>query len=390
MAGYKGHDGAEISYTYGPTGLMVAKETRSAKEKQTATYLYDEARKYAQVLAERSDKGSTSYTYGRERIAAYEDGEGTCLKYLYDVRGNVSGMIRQENTSEEGEIQAGSGEEDILPELPEKSSYRYTPFGEQVFADGEQAQEGFLYNAEAYDAVSGSYYLRARFYEPAAMRFHQPDIVRGDVKEPQSLNRYVYVQNNPVMYEDPSGESILPALIGAGLAVGGVYAGYKYVSNRNKQQGGSSGASGTGTRSSKSTTNYTGTAKQNKNQNGSKGSSSYQSSSKQLPPKNNGYKTNTGVKSLTGSQQKSGKVPASKAPQKTGTVQKSSGTETSAKACSASKNLGLKKDAVLAPNKTVKTGMVAEVAIGTAPEWGPAAVEFFEAIVWGCCGQAFL
>jgi RHS repeat-associated protein len=86
-----------------------------------------------------------------------------------------------------------------------KSSYRYTPFGEQVCTDGEKAQEEFLYNAEAYDAVSGSYYMRVRFYEPAAMRFYQPDIVRGDVKKPQSLNRYVYVQNNPVMYEDTSG-----------------------------------------------------------------------------------------------------------------------------------------------------------------------------------------
>ena len=97
----------------------------------------------------------------------------------------------------------------------EKRSYRYTPFGEQVFAKGENAGEGFLYNAEAYDAVSGSYYMRARFYEPVAMRFNQPDTVRWDVREPQSLNRYAYVHNNPVMYEDPSGE--IPVLVGAGL-----------------------------------------------------------------------------------------------------------------------------------------------------------------------------
>ncbi len=112
-----------------------------------------------------------------------------------------------------------------------------------------------MYNAEAYDAVSGSYYLRARFYEPATMRFNQPDIVCGDVREPQSLNRYAYVQNNPVMYEDPSGEILVLVGIGIGLAVGGAYAGYKYVNNRNKQQG----ASAT---TAKTTKGYTQKAKQ--------------------------------------------------------------------------------------------------------------------------------
>ncbi|RKJ47583.1 RHS repeat-associated core domain-containing protein [bacterium 1XD42-54] len=123
-----------------------------------------------------------------------------------------------------------------------KSSYRYTPFGEQVCTDGEKAQEEFLYNAEAYDAVSGSYYMRVRFYEPAAMRFYQPDIVRGDVKKPQSLNRYVYVQNNPVMYEDTSGESVLPAFVGAGAIV---LIGSNYVMNRGKNTTGNKTASKT-------------------------------------------------------------------------------------------------------------------------------------------------
>ena len=121
------------------------------------------------------------------------------------MRGSVAGTIRQENIPEGVKTQAESGGHAVLAGYLGKSSYRYTPFGEQVCAKGENAEEGFLYNAEAYDAVSGSYYLRARFYEPAAMRFNQPDTVRGDAREPQSLNRYAYVQNNPVMYEDTSG-----------------------------------------------------------------------------------------------------------------------------------------------------------------------------------------
>ena len=63
LAGYTGHDGAEVSYTYGPTGLLVKKETHSSGENRAVTYLYDEAREYAQVLTEGSDKGTASYTY---------------------------------------------------------------------------------------------------------------------------------------------------------------------------------------------------------------------------------------------------------------------------------------------------------------------------------------
>ena len=264
------------------------------------------------MLTEKSDKGTSSYTYGRERIATYQ--EGTRLKYLYDVRGSVAGTIRQENIPEGAKTQAESGVHAVLADYLEKSSYGYTPFGEQVFVKGENEEEGFLYNAEAYDAVSGSYYLRARFYEPAAMRFNQPDTLRGDVRDPQSLNRYVYVQNNPVMYEDPSGEILVLVGIGIGLAVGGAYAGYKYQNNRNRQQG-VSGAR-TGAKTPKSTVGYTGTAKQNKNQ----GSSSYQRTG-QTQPKNYGYTTNTGSRSLSGSQQKNGSVPAAaRSNQRTGTV----------------------------------------------------------------------
>ena len=164
--------------------LKIAGKERDAQRRENSwlTYLYDEARKYAQVLTEESNKGTASYTYGRERIAAYQ--ERTLLKYLDDVRGSVAGTIRQENISEEAEMQAESGGQHVLAGYWGKSSYRYTPFGELVCTDGEKVGEGFLYNAEVYDAVSGSYYLRARFYKPTAMRFNQPDVVRGDIREP--------------------------------------------------------------------------------------------------------------------------------------------------------------------------------------------------------------
>ena len=69
------------------------------------------------------------------------------------MRGSVAGTIRQENIPEGAKTQAESGVHAVLADYLEKSSYGYTPFGEQVFVKGENEEEGFLYNAEAYDAV---------------------------------------------------------------------------------------------------------------------------------------------------------------------------------------------------------------------------------------------
>ncbi len=46
---------------------------------------------------------------------------------------------------------------------------------------------------------------QARMYDPEGMHFISPDTVIPDPANPQSLNRYSYVYNNPMNYTDPSG-----------------------------------------------------------------------------------------------------------------------------------------------------------------------------------------
>jgi hypothetical protein len=48
-------------------------------------------------------------------------------------------------------------------------------------------------------------YYNARYYDSAIGRFTQPDTIIPDQFNPQSLNRYSYVRNNPVRYTDPMG-----------------------------------------------------------------------------------------------------------------------------------------------------------------------------------------
>jgi RHS repeat-associated protein len=58
----------------------------------------------------------------------------------------------------------------------------------------------FGFAGEMMDAVTGQYYLRARFYNPVIARFLSEDTYYGD-----GLNLYAYCHNNPVGYVDPSG-----------------------------------------------------------------------------------------------------------------------------------------------------------------------------------------
>ncbi len=55
---------------------------------------------------------------------------------------------------------------------------------------------------------TGLLYYGARYYDPTLMRFTQPDTLVPDPANPQSLNRYAYVLNNPLRYTDPTGHIV--------------------------------------------------------------------------------------------------------------------------------------------------------------------------------------
>ncbi|WP_155986896.1 RHS repeat-associated core domain-containing protein, partial [Paenibacillus durus] len=60
-----------------------------------------------------------------------------------------------------------------------------------------------------YDFTSSNTYARARYYKPEFGRFVSEDTYRGDIWNPQSLNLYNYVNNNPLRYVDPTGHQAL-------------------------------------------------------------------------------------------------------------------------------------------------------------------------------------
>lgn len=74
----------------------------------------------------------------------------------------------------------------------------------------------FLYNGR--DGVmreaNGLYHMRARYYHPEVRRFVNRDILRDSVDAPKTLNRYAYVEGNPIKSVDPRGESAIAVLGG--------------------------------------------------------------------------------------------------------------------------------------------------------------------------------
>ncbi len=95
--------------------------------------------------------------------------------------------------------------------------YRYDAYGNRtiVFDDTSgilSTYNPYTYKGYRYDQEIGLYYLNSRYYDPVIGRFLNPDGLLGQTGNILSTNMYAYCENNPVMYLDPSGESIIFAI----------------------------------------------------------------------------------------------------------------------------------------------------------------------------------
>ncbi|MCP3942526.1 MAG: hypothetical protein GY710_13710 [Desulfobacteraceae bacterium] len=128
--------------------------------------------------------GSTLYIFaGTLRVAQLTD---TGLKYFHkDHLGSTNALSGEDGTV----IDFG----EYLPYGLDQSPNDLLNFSSYKFTDQEQDEGTGLYN---YDA---------RLYDPAIGQFIMADSMVPDMYNPQSLNRYAYCLNNPLIYVDPSG-----------------------------------------------------------------------------------------------------------------------------------------------------------------------------------------
>ena len=77
------------------------------------------------------------------------------------------------------------------------------PFGEKWYETGTTTKQKFT--TYELDSETGNDYTTGRMYASALGRFLSPDVAPASLADPQSWNRYSYVENDPVNNTDPSG-----------------------------------------------------------------------------------------------------------------------------------------------------------------------------------------
>ncbi|MGD9972819.1 MAG: DUF1566 domain-containing protein [Desulfatirhabdiaceae bacterium] len=165
---------------------------------QTVHHILDVSRKLPNVIAETTENGEITayYVYGLGLTAKVMP-DGAAFYYHFDARGSTVALTdANQNVT---------------------AACVYGPFGEKLNQTGDIANPfTFMGRYGVMDDGDGMYYARARYYWPEIGRFVNKDRLTGDVMQTQSLHRYVYGINNPVMLVDPNGE-VWHCLIGAGI-----------------------------------------------------------------------------------------------------------------------------------------------------------------------------
>jgi RHS repeat-associated protein len=175
------------NYTFAYNGL--GDRLQQAVNGVPTNYSLDINRVLTQVLAEETN----TYLYGNGRIG--EEQAGGWQMHLGDALGSVRQL---------------SG-----PDVTLTFAQSYTPFG-QILASAGSGQSVFQYTGEARDGT-GLTFLRARYLDTGAGRFINRDTWGGDYKKPLSLNRWNYVEANPIIHTDPSGHICLDPWAPAGF-----------------------------------------------------------------------------------------------------------------------------------------------------------------------------
>ncbi len=160
--------GATEQYQYHPAGWRVWKATSAG----AIHYLYGPG---GQLLSEGT---STHYVYFGGRLLYTMSGSSRTVVY-HDRLGST----RYTDTA---------------------GARNYYPFGEEITAT---ASDTYKFADTYRDSTSGLDYALNRYYSSNTGRFLTTDPYDRSMNpaNPQSLNRYVYVQNDPTNFADPSG-----------------------------------------------------------------------------------------------------------------------------------------------------------------------------------------
>lgn len=175
-------DGKEIQYVYNGDNLLVERQENGV----TTRYYYDGEHIVAEGIVSGGTVSEKASYLVQDQLVLREDGQGEQSYYGFNGHGDVT-----ELRDAEGKLQ---------------NQYDYDIWG-SVIRKEEAVEQPFLYSGEYWDSGAQLQYLRARWYDPGNGRFISKDTYEGEMTNPLTLNLYTYVNNNPLIYVDPSGRA---------------------------------------------------------------------------------------------------------------------------------------------------------------------------------------
>ena len=156
------------------------------------------------------------------------------LNFLYDEKGKLFSFIHQSNGVKKAYFYVRNLLQDVSEIIDEYGNtitkYLYDPYGnviEQIDNNNIGILNPFSYRGYYFDVETQLYWVSSRYYSPELCRWISPDSIEYlDHESINGLNLYVYCNNDPVNYYDPTGHSatliglIIGAVIGAAVGFG--------------------------------------------------------------------------------------------------------------------------------------------------------------------------
>ncbi len=200
---------------------LVKVEKIKGTEKRTVTFKYDPfgrriEKKFEQTVDGITKTETTSYVYDNDNIAAeiFTDANSNTEKTFFTHGATVDEHLALERNGSYYYYHAdGLGSIVSITDTNRNvvQTYEYDSFG--MAKPSTNFRNSYAYTGREWDKETGTYYYRARTYDPMDGRFISKDPIGfygGDV------NLYSYVQNNPVNYTDPTGQLIFLPFLAAG------------------------------------------------------------------------------------------------------------------------------------------------------------------------------
>ena len=223
-----------ITYEYDADGLRTYKNVNSATSKYyyvngrlhyeersngTKLYFYYDSNGYLTGI-EYDDTNYYPATNLKGDVVAIYDADGICVaKYEYDAWGKVISVIDCDYFDET--------KDEIVPK----------DITNDINSTDIAMVNPIRYRGYYYDSETELYYLQSRYYNAEVGRFLNSDSISDSGSGVLGYNTFIYCANNPVNASDPSGHSIIGAII-LGAAIGAVVNGAINLASQLKKNNG--------------------------------------------------------------------------------------------------------------------------------------------------------